>query len=727
MSTFPKLTEVVANALNRTNATTAIDPAEIRLVRTVAADAAAESIDVTVTGSANKPKYGEYTVRIRRIPLTEFFGPTRVSIPSSLVAPRVATVKELLKYIAFRYGITIPDGVIIDESITWQDDAATVTLTAVADNVYVYGSVRLTLTYGVNDIATLLNRNYFTIPTKSMTREQLITNIEAANNCPLQRDYFEFGPLQSVAEAGVTLGNWNSVIRVTPRRESGYVGTYDVFTNRFDLSTVKGPLYVPDDFSGTLYDALEFENINIRNNVDITELADAQIDYSQSPIRVTIQPKPDSLRVFNSVTVDIMRFSDDEKETVIDFTVNRTTMLATTLSDLIRAKVPKAARLLVTVNVAPDVYLVGSTVKDYGLTIPYMSQYSEVVLTLNNRGFITGRGAQGSDTGWANAAGNGLFIDPKFKGSVAINNLGTIAGGGGGGGMSSALYYVGGGGGQPLGAASNTKDSGSFYAGPAATLTAPGASREVWRSDTLYYFGGAGGGLGQPGKIPGQRSGNPPLYSKNQTTPPSDPGQAVVDASNIALWLQRGTIMPPIVNQQTLLDQWMDEQLSAIPVTDTTELDLLDADGKFIVSLDSKTDYYTDRENWTLASKLQCIGQVWGQPVGKVFYTRIPGMLQLGMENENVFYYNYRKNNRIYFELESTTTRIATPIIYRNFTSGQALTIAQEQVRLKRIVYYDPWRGYVVDVNPYLKTIKQFEGFTTNLSRTLNELDGFKK
>lgn len=723
MAFEPDLVTAAIRSLNRKNlvpSARAVDPNDVRLVSVVVRDE--RTLDVTVEGKSNKPTYGQITAQVFRQNIADYFAKITLT-----AIPTVTSVHKLLPELATLVGLSFLPEDFEDLPIVWVDNKAQVTFQSKPDSYFWYGSITLNVENGDVDINTVYTYSNYNPTAKTLNKQQWIDNYSALCKRTLDLNKVEVSLPQKPSDLGIS-STYNTIVTLTAKPNSGLYGVKYVHFSRIDIGAAfEGKTTaVPDDFTGDLHDALATDNIGFRTSLDVNEVERYSLDTSSWPIDAQLKAIPDSYRAFGVANIKIGRYADDTKSITIDFNNNNIAMTATTIADICRARVAKAAQVNLTINVAAGVYLVGAKVTDYALTIPYMSQYANVNVVLNNRGFITGRGAQGSDTGWPNAAGNGLFIDPNFKGSVAINNLGTIAGGGGGGGMSSALNYVGGGGGQPLGAASNTKDSGNFYAGPAATLTAPGASREVWRSDTLYYFGGAGGGLGQPGKIPGQRNGNPPYYAVNQTTAPGDPGKSVVDTANIATWITAGITMPPVIDQQELLNQWLDIQDARV-VSDTTELDLLEADGKFIVQLDSKTNYYTDRDGWTLASKLQCYGQVWGQPVGRVFYSRIPGMLQLGMENENVFYYNYRKNNRVYFEFESTPTRVATTGIYRNFTQGQALNTTQEQVRLKRIVYYDPWRGYVVDVNPYLKTIERFTGFVSDLSKARGTLDGFKK
>lgn len=733
MPNLPNVVEGFVNALNRANSVTLVNPADIELVSSVADSWATSRVALTIRGKANKPNYGTYTALVRRVHLAAFFASDRGGLGTTLSVPPVATIKDLLSAIGYRSGFQFPDGVIEDGAITWTNGTASVLLVPKKDNPYFYDRVILTLTAQQQNISTLLNRNYFSRVAIKQTAEQVYGLIAASNQCPIPTDQFDFSAPMTTAEAGATYGSYNSVIRITPKLTSGYMGTYNMFFTRVVLSNYTGMFSVPDDFKGTLREALQYETLNLRTMVDLDELdlPTDILDLSAKPLTITLKAKPGSFVVFGETTLTLTTFSEDTKDLTINFTTNRTNMTASTLSDLCKASVPRAGRLRLTINVAQDIYLVGNTVTEYGLSIQNMPQYGEIVLELNNRGIISGRGAKGSDTGWANPAGSGLFIDPVFKGRVTINNFGTIAGGGGGGGMSSGLMYIGGGGGRPLGEASNTRDSGSFYYGPAATLAAPGPRRVLYRSDTLYYAGGAGGDLGCPGRVATQINGSIDIESPlaqttfSQATAPAEPGKAVVDTARIAVWSTRGVILPPLQDYSALLDSWLDSL--GLPVTaDSLEMDIIDPNGKYVVSLDGATDFYTDRSGWTMANKLQSIGAVWGEPIQRHFNGRMAGVINLGMESGDVFRWNYRNKKRVYIEFTDTTTRISGAIKNRNFINAAALSTADAQCRVTRLVYYDPWRGMVVDVNPYLKTIQPFTGFEVDLNTANGELDGFK-
>lgn len=724
MATLPDIKSAAVNALNRANGSQVISPEDIVLVSAVATDAQSPTITVKLKGIASKPKLGTYEVVLSRIPLSDFFSSTVAGIGSDFVVPPAETVTGALKAIGRNNGLDLAVEQFEEGTVTWSAGKANVTVSAKATSLYFYGSAQLSLTAAEVDISTAFTRNSINVTTTSLTREAAIKLIEGVNTRLYPTDVFAFSKAMTLEEAGITPNTFNSVIQVTGQPGSGYKGVYNIFFNRIDLSTFKDGFSVPDDFKGSVLDALQYENMGLRTSVDLSEMQDGVIDYTTSPVLLTLAGKPDSYRVFKSSTVRLLRFSEDTQSLTIDFTANNTNMVAATLSNLCKAKVPKAGRLNLTVNVANDIYLVGSTLTDYGLSIQAMAQYGEVDLTLNNRGFITGRGQKGTGLFEPTPAGPGLFVDPKFRGRVRINNLGKITGGGGGGAQGSSLYYVGGGGGQPLGPISNTGTSSPYYDGPAATLTAPGAARQVWRSDTLYYWGGAGGSLGQPGRQAKSQNGSPPYYAYNTLRQPADPGVAVVDTGNLIEWQTLGTVLPVLYDPVKILEEWAAKQ-GAREVSDGMDLSQTLEKDRVLVRLSGDNSFYTTDASGAMVNKMSCVGPVWMGPVARHKVSVMLGVVVQACQTADTPYWLYYHKYPVYLEFEAQAKGVDIGSNNRNLQSTSPLGNTTPQTRVVRAVYFDPYVGKLMDANPYLGKAVPFTEALVDLSTASGELPAF--
>ena len=183
---------------------------------------------------------------------------------------------------------------------------------------------------------------------------------------------------------------------------------------------------------------------------------------------------------------------------------------------------------------------------------------SDVFLTLENSGFIVGRGGDGGD----GARGGGDPIDGEDGGDggpavfaerqLEIENNSVIGGGGGGGGGGGATSdgsgnnRPGGGGGGGAGAIPGTGGRGDAGAddpdddrsGDDGTLEEGGSGGETLDLSNYGGDGGAGGNLGQAG-------GN---GEDVQVIPPGSggaPGAAILGNSNVTLAAQ-GSIFGPV-------------------------------------------------------------------------------------------------------------------------------------------------------------------------------------
>lgn len=116
--------------------------------------------------------------------------------------------------------------------------------------------------------------------------------------------------------------------------------------------------------------------------------------------------------------------------------------------------------------------------------------WSGRVITIENHGYVIGRGGNGGNEGNGGGAGGRALYNESA--SVSVINHGVIAGGGGGGGANNPRDSAGGGGGAPFGAGG----WGSYF-GTAAAGSFTTGGNGGGKGGTRY--GGDGGGWGLAG------------------------------------------------------------------------------------------------------------------------------------------------------------------------------------------------------------------------------------
>ncbi|MGK7530254.1 hypothetical protein, partial [Salmonella enterica] len=91
-------------------------------------------------------------------------------------------------------------------------------------------------------------------------------------------------------------------------------GTKYVFFSRNKLETYAGKTtYVPDDFTGSLHDALAIETLGIRSVFDVNEIAPVENLAGEWPRQVQLAPVEGSYKVMGSATLNVARYQDNEQ------------------------------------------------------------------------------------------------------------------------------------------------------------------------------------------------------------------------------------------------------------------------------------------------------------------------------------------------------------------------------------------------------------------------------
>lgn len=150
----------------------------------------------------------------------------------------------------------------------------------------------------------------------------------------------------------------------------------------------------------------------------------------------------------------------------------------------------------ITVNIGSGVYVWSDSTSVAGLIVPATIPSS---VTINNSGYIIGRGGDGGYGGNGQAGGPALLVEAANV--SVINASGAyIAGGGGGGGSNFTYVHSGGGGGAGggKGGNSNTRHK-TCIGGAGGAVGLAGANGESWGSPyTDDNYGGSDGGTGDP-------------------------------------------------------------------------------------------------------------------------------------------------------------------------------------------------------------------------------------
>ena len=704
MSLLPNLNVVIVNALNRANAVTVVDPKDIEILSiSDGGDANTPNITVVVQGIASRPNYGTYSCNIQRISLDSFFEDSYRGLGKSLAAPAGCNdIKTLLSAIGYPIGFAFPDNIIEDGPIIWVDGKASVTLQAVAGNGYFYGSVVLSLTISPpKELSSIMTRNFITSSAQAMTDEQFYLLVEAGNACPLPREFFQFGPPQTLAEAGVTHATYNSVVRITPTVASGYTGYYDIFFNRINLGSHDGKsAFVPDDASGKLFDVLD--SMSLAVGVTSDELVNSDIDWTESPATCLISAKPSSYRAYGEGRISLLRYSDDIHETTINYTIN-SVITAVDFSNRVASQVSKAGRLVVNLNILPGVVLSSSLLTEPVFKFTKMPNYGEILIKLKNEGIIVGRGSTSGQTTVTQAGGNGIIIDASFNGSIEINNLGIIAGGGGGGSspsvyLSGKWYNAYGGGGQALGQASNNSGSGN-YPGINGTLTAPGAGRSFSVGNT-FLASGAGGGPGEPGYFgySMDTASVPYIYLEEKTSFPwvQLPGKSISGALDKITFINKGIVRPNLISPLIAFTEYLLAQGYDRYDSSKAPVHVVDKTKPFVVDFAASPFGPNGALNYPLGS---CWGSVPGEgtTLAKALVHGYPHLSAIAIGfliAGNVALVEF--GERISVDFKTT--------VMRNNISAAAQSNKINGYPIKRLVYYDRYLDEVMECNPYLMT-----------------------
>lgn len=162
----------------------------------------------------------------------------------------------------------------------------------------------------------------------------------------------------------------------------------------------------------------------------------------------------------------------------------------------------------ITFHVPADTALVGATTTTPPIVVDDRWP-GAVKLTINNDGYILGRGGKGAQTStgfytktlYAAATAGGLAIHGSTKFPLTVTGNGIVAGGGGGGGAGHWSTGGGGGGGAPYGEAGVGSKSGSLYPGTFAVGGNGGYMGEG-------QYGGRGGDWGLPGNYASKGGGS---------------------------------------------------------------------------------------------------------------------------------------------------------------------------------------------------------------------------
>jgi len=721
MPTVSPLLDSVINALNRANNTLVASPVDVRIKSFVPNGAKAT---VTIQGKATKPNYGEYTFVIDRVALTDVFGKKPYGLGTALNIGGAATVSQLLMQLGYRYGLRMPANEFQSDAITWNNGTATVTLRAADTSPHFYGSVVLTLTESFIDISTAFTKNNVA-PTGHLTLATFTSLVENGNARSYPVELFDFTDVKTTAEAGITSA-YNSVVIVKGKPGSGYSGTYNMFFSRRDLSTYTGKtMSLPDDFTGTLYDAMAYENLSLGPYVTTEDLVDSPIDFSVEPTTVLLKAVPGSYSAVGEGSPNVQHYSDDVQ--TVDIIVAATSQRAPGwLGTAVAAKVATAGKLIINLTVNPGVTLTSTVVTTAPIALARMAAYGTVELNLKNLGRIVGKGSRYGAFTVNSVAGDAITVGTDFNGVINVDNQGLIAGGGGGGSSankySSAWYYAYGGAGCAYGEGSTNTGTGQNNGGNGTDVKGgPGAQNVYLGSSTAGWIsGGAGGAAGEPGKNGSryQYTNNLPFYYPFASDKARLPGKVLTAPSDKLKWVTRGQLKPDPVSREARLQAYI-ASLSDVVVADI---------GVFIGNVDltkpiSITTTLGSTPNSETYARLT--GTPWGGRVNANSY--FGGVMSHCSPNADVgnFWLSQEITALAYFE--TTTDTAVVPSLTRNNNTSYQLGTSGAGVKVVRFIYYDPYLDDVMECNPSKQTTPvRWSGMKDDLTATQGVLNGFK-
>jgi hypothetical protein len=172
------------------------------------------------------------------------------------------------------------------------------------------------------------------------------------------------------------------------------------------------------------------------------------------------------------------------------FTISSNTQNANLATLATAAGWDGSAPILVTI--ASGVWIWSDSTSLGGLIIP-----ASVVAgaTIQNNGYIIGKGGQGGTSGGAGAAG-GAAITNAVSNVIIFNNSGAYIAGGGGGGGSNGRQGGGGGAGGGNGGNGSRASVGTLLGGTGGAINNAGTNGQAGTNSQPGYGGGAGGGGG---------------------------------------------------------------------------------------------------------------------------------------------------------------------------------------------------------------------------------------
>lgn len=730
MILFPDIATVMVNALNRANVNTVVDPNSIVLVSSDDnGNINTSVVQLTIGGDANNKNYGTYTFSARRILLKDFFSDEYSGVGKTLSVPRVSTIKDLLAAIGYVNGFTFPDGIIDDGPVNWVNDAATVILNASPNNPYFASTTTLRLTVApLKTMASLLTAMKLATVGRTLTKDGFRSRVSATNLFNLSEDFFDIGVPKTTAEAGVSLGTFNSVVRVTAKITSGYSGYVDVFYNRVDLSSFEGKSgFVPDGSNGNLYDV--FDATTFDPTVDKVELLNNPIAWDADTKTCILEAKPDSYAVYGRATISFIPYSDDVHEITIDFTTSNS-YPATYFASMVAAKIATAGILIVNLNIKPDIVVASTDLKLPALSFTAMKAYGEIRVKMKNEGVIVGQGSTSGQSTVNQPGGPGVNIDRDFNGTIEIDNLGIIGGGGGGGSstsvyLNSTWYYVYGGGGRSLGQAATNNGVGN-YPGYNGTMFAPGQQRNLTVQNTLLSSG-PGGDVGEPGRFGYSMdlSTTPYVYLEERVSFPKvqTPGAAFTGDVSKVTFKNKGIVRPNIVSPLERFKAYLAEQGHPTYTDNILLSAVTDKTKPFIV----ETPISSFGPNGALNKPR---GSAWGSFVS--LNTSLAKVMVHAYPHLSAAAIGYLYGGLALIELAPQTTFRQPAAILRNNITAPAIVDSRGVVltetghAVTRFVYYDRYLDEVMECNPSLMTEPVKWVLKTKLEETDGELLGFK-
>lgn len=735
MSYTPDLVTAVIRSLNRKNAVTrAVDPANVRLVSVVNRDE--KTLDVTLAGGPGYASYGQMTAQVTKQNIADYFA----KVPLKVI-PTSTSIHSLLPKLETILGITFLPDDFEDLPIVWVDNTARITFQAKESSLIWYGNQTLDVANGDVDINTVYTVTNISLTLKAADKKQWVNFYSNLAKRLVDLDKVDVSAPMTPADIGQTSA-YNSVVALTAKPGSGMFGTKYVFYSRNVLSGYDGrTTYVPDDFNGSLHDALASDTIGMRSVFDINEIAPVDTLSGEWPRQVQLVPVEGSYKVMGSATLNVARYQDNEQT----LNLNYATMAQVTDSywTSVLGNRPACGRLFVNVNVEAGGFVYRNNNLKATFVIDELPQIGEVVWKFVNRGTILGCGGSGMVYSLpANTLTDGadaIYITDAFRGKVTIENYGTIAGGGGGGDYYSfGSTNIGGAGGAPFGAGAVVSSGGNNRNGLAGSRDKGGATQLVMVQFTGYqsrYYGAPGGDWGQAGRYAVFEQWNTPaggaaVYSYGREdgmswTRPGMAGNAVGGNKRIVDWISVGTVKPNVTDEyQEFLDYLAN--LDANRMASADGIDKVTDPTKPVC-----VEFFGTSISGRLFIKQNPPGSLIGTPYGDAV-ANLPGTTLYGIMAHcvpefDVVHDTWRYNRAVMFTLKPAPTGVISLSVTRHRVSSGISNAPVAKYYVDRFVYYDAYLGKMMECNPYTKSVpKPWVRPKTPLSQYNGELDGFK-